>query len=198
MYQYDLFVSYKREPRDKQLVTPWLREVLNRVEYWVRQDMGGDPVRVFFDEESIEVGDDWPDELRDALLSAKCLLPVWSPEYFRSTWCVAEWQSFLLREKLIKENGGPQCKLVIPIRFHDGKWFPDEARRITPLDLSPYTATTPAFWESKRADELDQVIKDYAPKIAELVAKAPAFDPGWPVALHEPGESPRHVGLVRI
>ena len=41
MYRYDLFVSYKREPSGKRLVTPWLREVLNRIEYWVGQDMGG-------------------------------------------------------------------------------------------------------------------------------------------------------------
>ena len=60
MYRYDLFVSYKREPSGKRLVTPWLREVLNRIEYWVGQDMGGVSVEVFFDEESIEVGSDWP------------------------------------------------------------------------------------------------------------------------------------------
>jgi TIR domain len=198
MYRYDLFVSYKREPRDKQLVTPWLREVLNRIEYWVRQEMGGGPVSIFFDEQSIEVGDDWPDELRDALQSAKCLLPVWSPEYFHSAWCVAEWKSFLLREKMMRERDDQQRRLIIPIRFHDGAWFPEEAKRVKQLDLSPYTATTRAFWESKRADELDQVIKDFAPTIATTVAKAPPYEKGWPVDLSVPGHPPKFVEMARI
>src|SRR5271154_2608102 len=198
MYRYDVFVSYKREPVNKRLVTPWLQEVLNRVEYWLRQEMGGQPVTVFFDDESIEVGDEWPAEIRDALLSAKCLLPVWSPEYFQSPWCMAEWRSFLQREQLISESGRSPCRLIAPIRFHDGFWFPEEAKRIKQLDLSQYTATTSAFWSTKRADELDQIIKKFAPSLARVVSQAPPYEAGWPVDLAEAASPPSGTEMIRL
>jgi hypothetical protein len=198
MYRYDVFVSYKREPSNKRLVTPWLREVLDRVEYWLRQELGGQQVAIFFDEDSIEIGDDWPDEIRDALLSAKCLLPVWSPEYFRSTWCVAEWRSFLMREELISSRGQAACRLIVPIKFHDGCWFPVEAQRVQQLDLSPYTATTQAFWASQRADELDQRIKRFTPNLARVVSQAPPHETSWPINLCEPVIPPSGIGMARL
>jgi TIR domain len=196
-YRYDIFVSYKREPTQRQLVTPWLREVLMRIEYWLRQEMGGRRVDVFFDEESIEVGDKWPDEIREALLTAKCLLPVWSPEYFHSKWCVAEWRSFLAREKLITDSG-KVCRLIVPIKFHDGRWFPAEAQRVQQLDLSRYTATTQAFWSSRRADELDQEIMRFAPALARVVSAAPPYEMGWPIDPGEPNNPPSGVGMPRL
>jgi hypothetical protein len=198
MYRFDLFISYKREPSNKRLITPWLREVLDRVEYWLRQEMGGQRIEIFFDEDSIEVGDDWPDEIRDALLSAKCLLPVWSPEYFHSTWCVAEWKSFLMRETLISGRGQTASRLIVPIKFHDGRWFPAEAQRVQQLDLSSYTATTQAFWTSQRADELDQRIKRFAPNLARVVSRAPPYEAGWPIDLGVPVSPPAGVGMARL
>ena len=61
MYKYDLFVSYKREPRfHNQLITPWLRKGLDRIEYWLRQELGGRSVVLPIDTKSVEAGDDWP------------------------------------------------------------------------------------------------------------------------------------------
>jgi hypothetical protein len=198
MYRYDLFISYKREPDDNQLVTPWLREVLKRLVYWTGQDMGGVPVKIFFDEDSIEFGRDWPDEIRDALLAAKCLLPIWSPQYFHSPWCMAEWKSFLLRERLLAGGGGPASRLIFPIKFHDGVWFPDEAQRAKPLDLTLHTGTTPAFWATQRADELDQIIKRAAAQLARLISEAPPHAAGWPVDLAKPARPPKGVGMERL
>jgi hypothetical protein len=198
MYRYDVFVSYKREDSNKRLVTPWLREVLDRIKYWLRQEMGGKKVYFFFDEESIEVGDNWPEMIRDALLSAKCLLPVWSPEYFQSTWCVSEWKSFLTREKLISSTKQKSCQLIVPIKFHDGSWFPAEAQRVQQLDLSPYTATTQAFWASQRADELDQRIKRFAPNLARVVSDAPPYEAGWPIEAGKPDDPPTGTGMARL
>lgn len=198
MYRYDVFVSYKREPSEKRLVTPWLRKVLDRIEYWLRQELGGEGPRIFFDEDSIEVGDDWPEEIRAALLTAKCLLPIWSPEYFRSTWCIAEWKSFLTREKLLAARGRACSRLIVPIKFHDGHWFPPEAARVQQLDLSRYTATTDAFWESQRADELDQLIIKFAPMLAGAVAKAPPYEGNWPLDLGDPEPPPTGVEMVRL
>jgi TIR domain len=158
----------------------------------------GVPARLFFDEDSIEVGHDWPDEIREALLSARCLLPIWSPEYFQSAWCVAEWRSFLKREKLIADSTRKACRLIIPVKFHDGSWFPEEAQRVQQLDLSAYTATTQAFWASQRADELDQLIKNFTPGLARIISQAPPHAPGWPVELAPPGDPPEGAGMVRL
>jgi hypothetical protein len=199
MYKYDLFVSYKREPGDNQLITPWLDKVLARVEYWVRQELGGRQVGVFIDTKSIEAGDDWPDTIRQALLTARCLLAIWSPEYFHSTWCVAEWRSFLSREKLLSERGQPACKLIVPITFHDGNWFPDEAKRIQQFDLSRFAATTEGFWGTSRADELDQILMtDVAPTLAKAVSQAPPFEVSWPVDLGDPTLPPSDVEMIRL
>jgi hypothetical protein len=198
MYRYDVFVSYKREPANKQLLTPWLREVLARVEYWLRQELGGQDIKIFFDEDSIEVGDDWPDKIRDALISAKCLLPIWSPEYFHSRWCVAEWKSFLARERLVSGRTGRPCSLTAPIKFHDGSWFPPEAQRAQQLDLSALVGTTPAFWASQRAEELDERIRKFAKTLARVVSGAPSYEAGWPVDLGPPDDPPTDVGILRL
>jgi TIR domain len=198
MYRYDVFVSYKREPREKKLVTPWLREVLDRIEFWLRQELGGQGVEIFFDEDSIEVGNDWPDDIRDALMSARCLLPVWSPEYFNSNWCVAEWKSFLSRERLLAERGVKPSRLIAPIKVHDGHWFPPDAARVKQLDLSSYTATTRAFWKTKRADELDQEIIKFAPSLARIVSKAPPYETNWPIEMGEPTPQPKGTGMMRL
>jgi hypothetical protein len=198
MYRYDVFVSYKREPENKRLVTPWLREVLDRIEYWLRQEMGGHRVAIFFDEDSIEVGDDWPSEIRDSLRSAKCLLPVWSPEYFHSSWCMAEWKSFLARENLVSGRAQRPWRLTAPIKFCDGNWFPPEAQRTKQLDLSVYAATTRAFWSGPRADELDQRIIKFAPTLARIVSEAPEYEADWPVELGEPLAPPVGMRMPRL
>lgn len=194
MYKYDIFVSYKREPPKKQLITPWLIEVLDRIEYWLRQELGGRHIEVFFDQTSIGVGDEWPDKIRQALLSSRCLLAVWSPEYFRSSWCVSEWKSFLARENIY----GTKKRLIVPICFHDGIWFPDEARKVQQLDLAPYAGTTRAFWVSPRADELDQKLQQFAPILARAVAEAPEHKPDWPIEMPEALGTPRDVKMSKL
>jgi hypothetical protein len=199
MYQYDIFVSYKREPIEKRLVTPWLRDVLDRIEFWLRQELGGRQIRTFFDEDSIDVGTNWPNEIRDALVRARCLLAIWSPEYFQSAWCRSEWKSFLAREKRIADHDGGNCSLVFPIKLHDGLWFPREAQETQQLDLSAYAATTRAFWQSQRADELDQIIrKRLAPALAKVVAEAPDYEDDWPIETDTPLPAPAQVEMIRL
>ena len=201
MYEYDLFVSYKREPKDNELMTPWLRKVLKRIEYYLRQEMGGrrDRARLFLDVDGIEAGEVWPEKIRHALQSARCLMPIWSPEYFHSDWCVAEWRSFLAREQLVVSRGQGACRLIVPIKFHDGTWFPPEAASVEQFDLRDYAATTEAFWDTKRADELDQILRTkVAPTLARAIAKAPDFDSAWPVDLGNPTVPPNDVRMIRL
>jgi len=197
-YEYDLFVSYKREPPSRRLYTPWLVGVLERVEHFLCQELGGRDVRIFFDASSIEVGRRWPREIRSALLRSRCLLAIWTPEYFRSPWCTAEWRSFLSREDVVRSSGS-ECQLILPLAVHDGRWYPPEAQEVQQFDLSRYYATTAAFWRSARADELDQkILHELVPNLARAIERAPAYAPNWPVVEPPPSASPEGTEMIRL
>jgi hypothetical protein len=183
-YAYDVFVSYRREPKGEELLTPWIREVVKRVRLWLGMSLGGVEARVFLDTDALKAGTAWPAGLQNAIRTSRCLLAIWSPAYFRSPWCLAEWQSFLARERLV----GPAASLVVPIVVHDGAWFPSEARRVMMLDLCDYAATTAAFWETRRADELDILLRKFAESLADVVRSAPPYRSRWPVLT--PGVEP--------
>jgi TIR domain len=185
-YAYDVFISYKREPKDEELLTPWIKEIVKRIRLWLGMSLGGADARMFFDTEVMKPGAPWPFVLQQAVRTSRCLLPIWSPAYFRSPWCVAEWHSFVARERLI----GPDASLVVPITVHDGQWFPTEARRVECLDISQYAATTAAFWETRRADELDVLLRAFADDLARVVESAPPYQPDWPVLIEPPSTPP--------
>jgi hypothetical protein len=92
-YEYDVFFSYKKDP----LITEWIANVVSRLEFWLTQELGGRPARIFIDRDHIEIGDRWPDALRHALRHSRSMAAIWSPSYFHSQWCVSEWKSFLAR-----------------------------------------------------------------------------------------------------
>jgi hypothetical protein len=189
-YKYDVFFSYKRH----ELTKDWTREVYQRLQYWLTQELNVPEAQVFFDEDSMETGDRWPDKLRDALKSSRCMVCVWSPLYFQSSWCVSEWRSFRAREiRLSMQSHG----LIAPMRFHDGEHFPPEARAVQCTDVVPYASTVRAFWSSPRVVDLDDVLKSFAHTVAQIVRRAPSFQADWPV-VDEPGLAAAKIELARL
>ena len=73
-------------------------------------------------------------------------------------------------------NGG----LVVPIRCHDGENFPQEAQSVQALDLCDYLSTLPAFWETRRAVELEEKLKEFVQALAKIVEEAPQYKQDWP------------------
>ena len=189
-YEYDVFLSYKRHG----LTLDWTRQVCQRLQFWLTQELGGREAKLFVDEDCLEAGDHWPERLRDALRLSRCLVCVWSPSYFQSSWCVSEWQSFMERERLLQMEAHG---LIAPLKYHDGEHFPEAAQSVQWTDVAPYTATVPAFWTSTRALELEDILKRFARSVAHIIARAPLFKPDWPIveaaALTFPG-----VGLARL
>ncbi len=139
---------------------------------------------MFVDEESVETGDHWPEKLQHALKSSRCMVCLWSPEYFQSSWCVSEWESFRERERRLKRDSHG---LIAPMRFHDGEYFPAEAREVQWTDVAPYTSTVPAFWTSLRAIELEDVLKTFAARVARMIRDAPQFETDWLDCVQAPG-----------
>ena len=169
-YEYDVFFSYKRHD----LTLNWTREVSQRLKLWLTEELGGTQAEVFVDESCIEIGDKWPDSIKHALKHSRCMVCVWSPSYFQSTWCVSEWKSFLEREKMVEiaPHG-----LIAPLRFHDGEHFPTEARHVQSEDVALYAATVPAFWSSAKAIDLETKLKSFASAVAKIIQIAPPFRP---------------------
>lgn len=134
---------------------------------------------VFFDEKTIEAGDEWVEELSDAIKSSKCLVAIWSPDYFHSPWCLTEFHSFLKRQEDLKKKG-IKAGLIIPASYHDGQHFPSEAKAIQFLDFTEYASTISAFWRSSDAVEFEKKIKEFAKSIANKIENAPNFDVDFP------------------
>lgn len=172
-YIYHIFFSYKRDP----LTLTWHREVVKRIKLYVCNELNipQDNLKIFFDEKTIEAGDDWEDELRDAIKTSKCLVAIWSPEYFHSNWCLIEFHSFLDRQEMLNKKG-----LIIPASYHDGKHFPEVARAIQFLDFSEYASTIDAFWQSVDAVTFDKKLKDFSKNIAKKIDSAPPFHKDFP------------------
>jgi hypothetical protein len=122
-YEYDVFISYRRADP----VGGWVQNhFFPLLEMWLCESFppGQDP-KVYIDKK-IETGAEWDEALRYALLRSRCLVSVWSPQYFGRKWCLAEWRSMRERERVLRERNNPKLKLVYPVKFNDGDSFPPE------------------------------------------------------------------------
>src|ERR1700694_1514154 len=124
-YQYDIFVSYRRSLT----VGQWVQNhLVPRLEARLNEVAPG-PVSVFCDFKMAD-GVNWPAELKRQVRGSSLLLTVWSADYFRSTWCMAEWQSFRNREALLGLfTDEHTLGLVYPVRYADGNHFHTDARQ---------------------------------------------------------------------
>lgn len=172
-YEYDVFVSYKRHNK----TNAWHIGLLENLEVWLSHELHRD-ARIFIDSEDIRTGDRWKDKLSDALLRSRCLLCLWSPMYFQSQWCVAEWQTFMERE----EKFG--VKLVIPARIHDGDRYPEAAKNVQSRDFSKFASASPRFWDSHLALEFEQDhLKSFAEDIRQAILASPDFTGSFPLPI---------------
>jgi hypothetical protein len=192
-YNYEAFVSYSHSP----LIRPWVLSYFGKhLQDWLPQYMSGQPSRVFIDEE-IHPGDRWPQTVRDALLTSKCLVPVLSGDYFYSRWCASEWGSFVEREDRLGLDTTSQS-LIVPI-IHcdcDGDDFPQRAREYQPMDFKDCRSISSNFQSHVKFPKFEESMEMLAKAVAKAVGRAPKFDPTWPVLEIDP--IVRTVPLLRI
>lgn len=173
-YEFDVFVSYRRQ----QLWTPWVRDHLKElIEAYLQHDLGRIP-RIFVDER-IEVGADWIDSLGEALAKSKVVLGVFSKDYFASPWCIHELDLITERSSVAAgKKAADICRLIVPTVVHDGEVVPDPIRRIQPCDLKKFRVAhickgTPLYQEFSGA------IGKLSPQIAKAIEFAPDFEEKW-------------------
>ena len=177
-YEYDVFISYRR-------VSPtndWVHNHLYpRLSEWLPTELPPNHNCKIFIDSSIETGSAWPERLRLALRTSRCLVAVWSPQYFSSAWCLAEWQTLLERERMLglrtEEN---PSGLIYPVVFSDGQHFPEEANAIQQKDLRAFNIPWVVYRDTPRYVEFTEQIKTVAAELATMVQSAPPWA-DWPV-----------------
>lgn len=189
-YKYDVFISYKRD----QFRSAWLNEYFvplfsDMLQEDIASVSGREAEGLFFDQtqvpdqtrklNGIEPGDDWQAALRTAIKASRCVVCLWSPRYFLSQWCRVEWQSF--------EQRAPATKLVVPMSVHDGKSFPEAARKLQFPDFSKFVVTGAGFKKTRKFVTFQDRLKLFSETVAQCVHAAPPFA-DFPVI--EPARSP--------
>ena len=187
-YTWDVFISYRRTHN----VTGWVRNHLHPVlERCLEDELDREP-RVFVDSQ-MEVGRYWPEELAGVLSETRYLLTVWSPPYFTSPWCVAEWQSMREREKLLGiPRHGETRGLIYPVVYADGNSFPEEARAVqSRFDLSEYGFPYEQFNRTDAYLEFHAKVRSIAVDLAGRLNSAPSWQADWPACRPEAYPSPQ-------
>jgi TIR domain len=95
-YEFDIFISYRRT----ETVGRWVQNHLLLHLQDRFNEAAPAPLRLSCDIQ-METGVSWPDELKRRLARSGLLIMVCTADYFRSRWCMAEWQSFREREKML-------------------------------------------------------------------------------------------------
>jgi hypothetical protein len=187
-YQHDFFISYSR----RYPVGNWVRNhFCPELREWL-DCYAAASARIFIDQDN-EEGDHWPTRLQAALAHSKYLIAVWSPQYFTSPWCCAEWRSMRQREDLLGLRRGPKpTGLIYPVVFSDGRNFPVEARETQSVDFSELNYPMPEFKFTPKYIEFVDRIKSTCGTLAAWLdeREAPVFDQAWPIARPAPHTLP--------
>ena len=175
-YKFDVFLSYSR----KSLIEEWVKRFFfEQLNFWLGQEFPARDANIFWDQTGIEPGDRWSDVLKDGLRQSACLVAIWSPSYFKSKWCAAEFSTFLKRASTVKVK--PR-RLIIPLRWHDGECFPPAAKEIQYCSFEDYTYLIP---ETIAYGDFIQSVKHLAKTLKRAIDEAPPFE-DWPIT--EPSE----------
>ena len=173
MYEYKAFFSYKRHP----LTDEWHLRLMERIEYWLSQELGIQQVPIFFDKRSIANGLAFDKAINDALKASTIVISVMSPLYFTSAHCLAEINTFIKREDHLGQNRG---SLISCARFHDGASYPEPFSKLQAEDFAEFANPASAFWNSPAGVEFEFRISAFANAIAQKIKAAPDWDDSFP------------------
>lgn len=194
-YVHDVFLSYRHHGA----VRDWVHNHFHPCLVEWLDATAGSHVSVFIDED-IEAGTLWPLALRQALATSKLMVSVYSPEYFRSPWCCAEFGTMTARQEVcgIAEDG-PHT-LIVPVKLMGSDTaFPADATTIEYVDLTSWNYPYPVFRDSTRFLDFADVVRErIAVPIVNRLSTVPVWNADWPIVdppdeeeLTEPQALPR-------
>jgi TIR domain-containing protein len=190
-YSHDVFISYRRDRfRDEWLIDHFIPIFKSFVKEAITAEADRDPDTIFFDQtelddsirafdpldlKGIEPGQNWKNALEQAIKTSRCVVTLWSPQYFRSKWCNIEWRSF--RERGILLN----LDLVVPVTVFDGEKFPADAQAPQLASLNDYVIPGEGFKSTTEYPEFIKRVRKLAIRVGKVVASAPPFA-AWPIS----------------
>ena len=186
-YTYDIFLSYRRSGPGN--ARDWVHNHFYPLLLNCLADQCQHKPEIFIDVE-VETGARWPAKLRKALLGSKMLVAVWSPPYFLSPWCQAEWRSFDAREQMLAPSY--PCTLLYPVIFSDSDCFPPAARERQARDLKAWSYPHRSFRDTTQYNELHAEIITIATELTIMLQKVPEWDGNWPTCEPELPPPLRH------
>lgn len=176
-YEYDVFISAASESPVEEWVS---NHFVGMLKIHLGNEMPRAP-KVFWYKEQ-ETGVDWVKNLQRILPRSSILIAVLSPHYFRSKWCMAEFESMQSREKQLGMATVEYPKgLIYPVLFSDGDWFNEVARVKYRKDLSEWRYHWPQFRNSLKYLEFDKAMREVAKELAKQFAAVPPWSADFPV-----------------
>lgn len=193
-YEFDVFLSYRRAGT----VRPWVHDHFHPLLVKCLIDWMEREPRVFLDRDAIDVGDQWPERLADAHSRSRLVVAVWTPSYFGSKWCVAEWRSMLERQQQIRLAAcNSPAHLVFPVQLKDGESFPDDARAAQSWDMKKWNVSSEAFSQTAGYVDFERKVDELAQRLTKTFDAVPAWRPDWPLLGADP-MAPRPAMLPRL
>lgn len=176
-YEFDVFLSYSRKGSSPRWVhnhfLPKLRDCLT-------DEIGYVP-RVYADHEA-EPGSVWPARSARMLSRSKILVAIYSPQYFRSHWCQAEWKSMAAREEVLGlatpelPNG-----LIFPVLYSDSHNFPEHGLDRAWHDMKGLDNPDLMFQQSHDWMEFHRRMRSIAVEVEQMLRNVPPWRPDWPI-----------------
>lgn len=172
-YEYDIFISYRRDPEPR----TWVKDIfLEKFRHYLKEESGKKNLKIFIDEKEIEGGTYWEDNIRIALARSRCLVPVLMTSYFQSEWCAREFATMYYRqEQLLPRPEG----LIVPFVIYDGDFFPDPVKAIQYHDCRDYYFTQKGFMESQAYLDFQIKLKSWVKAVLRAMQNAPQWNADW-------------------
>lgn len=156
----DVFLSYEHSA----FTSGWLREFLPLFTSWLKEGIGTEPI--VFDPERLLDFQEIPPKTLQALNKTRCFIPILTPSYFRSEFCLSE-----LRK--IKELN----KAIVPILLHpiDQANWPvefEDLKKMQMADFSDFAFIGEAFTKSDRYIDFQKALKKFSEEVAKVINNA--------------------------
>lgn len=173
-YQYDIFLSYKRDPETYRWIKDHFEPLLT---HSVALELGRS-VSVFIDDQ-IEAGSSWPVELGMKIGQSRIIAPLFSRTYFSSRWCCLELSLMLSREKEVgyRTTAKPNI-LIVPAAIHDGSSYPAYVGHIQHFGIQNCFNVRMGV-NSPRAEELADILSKKSSAFADAIKHAPRWRTNW-------------------
>jgi FxsC-like protein len=175
---YEFFFSYTRANNDE-----FLRRFFADLSEAVRLKKGlpQDDTVGFFDQQDLELGQEWDPTLASALQNSRVLVCLYSPAYFKSEYCGKEWQVFGLRSNsyMANEHARRGVNIEAPPVIKPVVWIPlrPEMKLPSAVAKAQYTRGDPKAVENvlglrymrKQYQKYETEYNDFVEKLSDEI-----------------------------